>query len=275
MNLYDLARGLHILAVIAWMAGLLFLPRLYAYDVEQNAKPEPLRGEMQALLRLWQTRLLRIIINPAMIVTWVLGLYMAWYAFGFKGGWLHGKLLLQGRDALAVLQRLCANQIDVPVGRLVYTAMLNARGGFESDLTVMRTGEQEFFVVTGTAPRLDIDLHRCAADRLQRREHRHLVADDDRTVEGNAFHRDRHRTAMAISRRDRTRSRIPQAHQPAAENIPMGIGIGRHGDDAHRRTFDRRLLVDLRHQASMPSGFSMSSRNAFIRRAPSAPSIAR
>ena len=70
MNLYDLARGLHILAVIAWMAGMLFLPRLYAYDVEQNAKPEPLRSEMQGLLRLWQTRLLRIIVNPAMILAW-------------------------------------------------------------------------------------------------------------------------------------------------------------------------------------------------------------
>jgi hypothetical protein len=48
------------------------------------------------------------------------------------------KLLLQGRDALAVLQRLCANEMDVPVGRMVYTPMLNARGGIESDLTVMR-----------------------------------------------------------------------------------------------------------------------------------------
>ena len=48
-----------------------------------------------------------------------------------------GKLLLQGRDALAVLQRLCANEIDMPVDRMVYTAMLNERGGFESDLTVM------------------------------------------------------------------------------------------------------------------------------------------
>ena len=48
------------------------------------------------------------------------------------------KLLLQGRDALAVLQRLCANEIDVPVDRLVYTALLNERGGIESDLTVMR-----------------------------------------------------------------------------------------------------------------------------------------
>ena len=61
------------------------------------------------------------------------------------------KFLLQGRDALAVLQRLCANEMNVPPGRIVYTAMLNARGGFESDLTVMRLGANEFFIVTGTA----------------------------------------------------------------------------------------------------------------------------
>ena len=76
MTAYDIARGLHILAVIAWMAGLLFLPRLYAYDAEQAAKPEPLRGEMQALLRTWQTRLLRIIVNPAMILAWGFGLWL-------------------------------------------------------------------------------------------------------------------------------------------------------------------------------------------------------
>ncbi|MDH4390651.1 MAG: FAD-dependent oxidoreductase [Aquabacterium sp.] len=62
-----------------------------------------------------------------------------------------GKLLLQGRDALAVLQRLCANQIDVPPGRLVYTAMLNARGGFESDCTVLRLAAERFLVITGSA----------------------------------------------------------------------------------------------------------------------------
>jgi 4-methylaminobutanoate oxidase (formaldehyde-forming) len=61
------------------------------------------------------------------------------------------KFRLQGRDALAVLQRLCANQIDVPAGRMVYTAMLNRRGGFESDLTVARLGEDAFYIVTGTA----------------------------------------------------------------------------------------------------------------------------
>jgi heterotetrameric sarcosine oxidase gamma subunit len=62
-----------------------------------------------------------------------------------------GKLLLQGRDALAVLQRLCANEIDVPDGRMVYTAMLNARGGFESDCTVMRLARDRFLIVTGSA----------------------------------------------------------------------------------------------------------------------------
>ena len=61
------------------------------------------------------------------------------------------KFRLQGRDALKVLQRLCANQMDVAPGRMVYTALLNRRGGFESDLTVIRLGEDAFFIVTGTA----------------------------------------------------------------------------------------------------------------------------
>jgi glycine cleavage system aminomethyltransferase T/glycine/D-amino acid oxidase-like deaminating enzyme len=61
------------------------------------------------------------------------------------------KLLLQGRDALALLQRLCANEMDVPVDRMVYTAMLNERGGFESDLTVIRTGAERFLIITGSA----------------------------------------------------------------------------------------------------------------------------
>lgn len=61
------------------------------------------------------------------------------------------KFVLKGRDALGVLQRLCANEMDVAPGRIVYTAMLNARGGIESDLTVLRRTADEFFVVTGSA----------------------------------------------------------------------------------------------------------------------------
>ena len=60
------------------------------------------------------------------------------------------KFVLKGRHALAVLERLCANRIDVEAGRIVYTAMLNARGGFESDVTITRIAADEFFILTGS-----------------------------------------------------------------------------------------------------------------------------
>ncbi|ADV14392.1 GcvT family protein [Mesorhizobium ciceri] len=61
------------------------------------------------------------------------------------------KLLVQGRDACAVLNWICAGNIDVPDGTSVYTGVLNARGGYESDLTVMRLGAEKFLIVTGSA----------------------------------------------------------------------------------------------------------------------------
>jgi 4-methylaminobutanoate oxidase (formaldehyde-forming) len=63
--------------------------------------------------------------------------------------------LLQGRDAVKVLQILCGNDVDVPVGKVVYTQMLNERGGIESDLTVTRIAEDKYFIVTpgATGPR--------------------------------------------------------------------------------------------------------------------------
>jgi glycine cleavage system aminomethyltransferase T/glycine/D-amino acid oxidase-like deaminating enzyme len=61
------------------------------------------------------------------------------------------KLLMQGRDALAVLQRLCANEIDVPIDKMVYTALLNERGGFESDLTIIRQARDRFMIITGSS----------------------------------------------------------------------------------------------------------------------------
>ena len=60
------------------------------------------------------------------------------------------KLQVSGPDALAVLQRLCANNVDVAVDRVVYTALLNSRGGIESDLTVVRTGADAFLLITGS-----------------------------------------------------------------------------------------------------------------------------
>jgi heterotetrameric sarcosine oxidase gamma subunit len=61
------------------------------------------------------------------------------------------KLLVQGRDAAAALNRICAAEVDVEVGRSVYTGLLNARGGYESDLTVMRLAADRFLLVTGSA----------------------------------------------------------------------------------------------------------------------------
>ena len=61
------------------------------------------------------------------------------------------KLRLQGPDATAVLQRLCANDVDVAAGRIVYTQMLNRRGGIECDLTVTRLADDAYLVVTITA----------------------------------------------------------------------------------------------------------------------------
>jgi len=58
-----------------------------------------------------------------------------------------GKIRVEGADALATLQHLCANDVDVEAGRLVYTQMLNAKGGIESDLTVTRLGEASFLLV--------------------------------------------------------------------------------------------------------------------------------
>jgi len=62
-----------------------------------------------------------------------------------------GKLLVQGRDAESVLQRVCCNDVAVPPGRIVYTQWLNERGGIEADLTVTRLAEDAYLVVTGAA----------------------------------------------------------------------------------------------------------------------------
>ncbi|MEE8187663.1 MAG: FAD-dependent oxidoreductase [Kiloniellales bacterium] len=61
------------------------------------------------------------------------------------------KFLVQGPDAEAVLQRICANDVAVPPGKIVYTQWLNSRGGIEADLTVTRLAEDRYYVVTGAA----------------------------------------------------------------------------------------------------------------------------
>jgi putative membrane protein len=79
----------HVVAVISWMAGMLYLPRLFVYHCA--AEPGSVQSET---FKVMERRLLRAIINPAMIATWVLGMWLAWKGFGFVAGWLHAKIAL-------------------------------------------------------------------------------------------------------------------------------------------------------------------------------------
>ena len=99
MTLYDWLKALHIVAVISWMAGMLYLPRLYVYHAA--AKPG---SELSETLKVMERRLLRVIIDPAMAAAWVLGLSMAWLGDLWSQHWFHAKLgllvLMQVNHAL-------------------------------------------------------------------------------------------------------------------------------------------------------------------------------
>jgi protoporphyrinogen IX oxidase len=70
---YGWVKAFHIIAVIAWMAGMLYLPRLFVYHCAAE------KGSVQSEnFKVMERRLLRLIINPAMIATWLLGLWLAW-----------------------------------------------------------------------------------------------------------------------------------------------------------------------------------------------------
>jgi protoporphyrinogen IX oxidase len=88
-GLYLWVKALHIIAIIAWMAGMLYLPRLFVYHREAAV------GSVQSeTFKVMERRLLRAIINPAMIASWVLGLWLAWSGNFLSAPWLHGKLVL-------------------------------------------------------------------------------------------------------------------------------------------------------------------------------------
>jgi putative membrane protein len=88
-TLYLWLKALHIIAAIAWMAGMLYLPRLFVYHCVAEV------GSVQSeTFKVMERRLLRAIINPAMIATWVLGLWLAWAGNFLSAPWLHGKLVL-------------------------------------------------------------------------------------------------------------------------------------------------------------------------------------
>ena len=82
-------KALHIVAVIAWMAGLLYLPRLFVYHAEAKAG-----SELSETLKVMERRLLRYIMNPAMIVVWITGPLLAWQLGVYHDRWFVAKLLL-------------------------------------------------------------------------------------------------------------------------------------------------------------------------------------
>src|SRR4029078_1486482 len=87
--MYQWLLAFHIIAVIAWMAGMLYLPRLFVYHCE--ADPGSRQSET---FKVMERRLLKVIINPAMIVTWGLGLWLAYSGGWFGADWLHAQIAL-------------------------------------------------------------------------------------------------------------------------------------------------------------------------------------
>lgn len=82
-------KALHVISVIAWMAGLLYLPRLFVYHADAAQGSEP-----SETFKTMERRLLRAIMNPAMVATWVFGLWLLHLTGAWREGWFIAKLAL-------------------------------------------------------------------------------------------------------------------------------------------------------------------------------------
>lgn len=80
--MYQWINAAHVISVIAWMAGMLYLPRLFVYHCDA-----PHGSTQSETFKVMERRLLKAIINPAMIATWVLGIIMVWHRSWLAGGW--------------------------------------------------------------------------------------------------------------------------------------------------------------------------------------------
>jgi len=86
---YPWIKALHIISVVAWMAGMLYLPRLYVYHCAA-----PAGSPQSETFKVMERRLLRGIVNPAMIATWVFGLILLFAYDVYTQPWMHAKLVL-------------------------------------------------------------------------------------------------------------------------------------------------------------------------------------
>ncbi len=91
VDYYLAIKALHIIAVIAWMAGMLYLPRLFVYHADA-----PVGSELSETFKVMEEKLLRVIMLPAMLASWVFGLILSFLSnvAAWSGGWFHTKLLL-------------------------------------------------------------------------------------------------------------------------------------------------------------------------------------
>jgi putative membrane protein len=87
--MYEWMKALHVIAVISWMAAMLYLPRLFVYHC--SAEPGSKQSETFMVM---EGRLLKIIMNPAMVVTWITGLYLVWVGRWHSAGWFQVKFAL-------------------------------------------------------------------------------------------------------------------------------------------------------------------------------------
>ncbi len=86
---YELAKSLHIIAVIAWMAAMLYLPRLFVYHAQTSGG-----SETSETFKVMERRLLRFIMTPAMLAAWVTGIWVTSELSAWTQGWLHTKITL-------------------------------------------------------------------------------------------------------------------------------------------------------------------------------------
>ncbi|MCF6199253.1 MAG: protoporphyrinogen oxidase HemJ [Hyphomicrobiaceae bacterium] len=89
MDAFLWLKALHVISIIAWMAGLFYLPRLFVYHSQQKSG-----SETSELFKLMERRLLKVIMNPAMISSWIFGFIIAAKSHAFSQPWFHVKLLL-------------------------------------------------------------------------------------------------------------------------------------------------------------------------------------
>ena len=87
--MYEWIKALHVIAVISWMAGMLYLPRLFVYHCAAE-----IGSKQSETFKVMERRLLKAIINPAMVVSWGLGLWLAWKGGWYAAPWLQAKVVL-------------------------------------------------------------------------------------------------------------------------------------------------------------------------------------